>query len=745
MDKYKDNCDYSSSSDSYDEDELINRHIDNNVDLPSEYWQIQKLVKYLKAGNQTATIIALCSMREFNLATESCQYAIKDVGGLEILINLLDTHEIKCKIGSLKILKEISINPHIRRVIADLGGLKVMVKILEYPDKDLQCLSAETISNVAKFKRARTTVRQNGGIDKIVSLLHKLPAEDTTAKVSKKSMLENEKNFELARCGVLALWSCSKSKSNKKAISDAGAIKILARLLKSSNDRMLIPTVGTLEECASEKYYRIAIRKEEMIQDLVKHLNSKNEELKMHAANAIFKCAEDVESRDLVRQHDGLKPLVALINDSSNNKEILSAATGAIWKCSISPENVKKFRDLKVIERLVSLLNNQPEIVLINAVGALAELAKDQFNRSSIRKSGGIPQLVNLLIGTNHVLLVNVTKAVGQCAIDPDNIPLIDRLDGVRLLWSLLKSNNEKVVSSAAWAICPCIENMKDAGEMIRSFVGGLELIVSLLKSDDVYLLAGVCAAIANIANDEENLAVITDHGVIPLLANLTDTNDDLLRTHLAEAIARCCSWHKNRELLGEAGAVRPLVDYLSSKDENVHRSSARALYRLSENPDNCITMHDHGVVSTLLEMVGSDDRNLQEAAAGCIENIRYLALANERAHNKVLQMTNRIVNINDFINSYEDGSVENESFDDVLKTIQIRLMEMNRPRIHGGVYEAYTVLSFVTKCRPSHISTTTAVAYGLALKGIEQCLMNIYSEIYNSPLGPKPKITLFY
>jgi hypothetical protein len=42
----------------------------------------------------------------------------------------------------------------------------------------------------------------------------------------------------------------------------------------------------------------------------------------------------------------------------------------------------------------------------------------------------------------------------------------------------------------------------KDAGEMVRSFVGGLELIVSLLKSEHPEVLASVCAAISNIAKD---------------------------------------------------------------------------------------------------------------------------------------------------------------------------------------------------------------------------------------------------
>jgi len=63
---------------------------------------------------------------------------------------------------------------------------------------------------------------------------------------------------------------------------------------------------------------------------------------------------------------------------------------------------------------------------------------------------------------------------------------------------------------------------LQDSGEMVRSFVGGLELVVSLLRSSSIDVLAGVCAAVACIASDEENLAVITDHGVVPMLARLT-------------------------------------------------------------------------------------------------------------------------------------------------------------------------------------------------------------------------------
>lgn len=47
-------------------------------------------------------------MRDFNLAQETCQLAIRDVGGLEVLINLLDTDEVKCKVRTLSQWQEVS-------------------------------------------------------------------------------------------------------------------------------------------------------------------------------------------------------------------------------------------------------------------------------------------------------------------------------------------------------------------------------------------------------------------------------------------------------------------------------------------------------------------------------------------------------------------------------------------------------------------------------------------------------------
>lgn len=49
-----------------------------------------------------------------------------------------------------------------------------------------------------------------------------------------------------------------------------------------------------------------------------------------------------------------------------------------------------------------------------------------------------------------------------------------------------------------------------------------------------------------------------------------------------------------------------------------------------AQEPENCVVMHENHAKQWLVNMVGDDDWTLQEAAAGCIANIRHLALAND-------------------------------------------------------------------------------------------------------------------
>ncbi|XP_077365539.1 outer dynein arm-docking complex subunit 2 isoform X2 [Festucalex cinctus] len=613
----------SESGQSYEEEEQPARH-QRNTDHPSEYWQIQKLVKYLRAGDQTATLLSLYALMNFDLTQETYHLAMQDSGGLKVLTNILHLDEVNLQLGSLEILRDISHNAQTRRCIVDNGGLRSIVNVLDSRNKDVKALAAETIANLTSFRRARRTVRKYNGISKLVKLLDCAP--DLT-NVDPKL----EKDVEVARFGVLALWSCSKSPKNKEAIHKAGGIPLLGRLLKSPQMNMLIPVAGILQNCADEESCRNAVQSDGMIKDLVQNLSNDNDELRIHCANVIFKCAENKRTRTLVNESRGLQALVSLLG-KTENKKLMAAATGAIWKCSLSPENLEVFQDHKVLETLIGLLTNQPEEVLVNVVGALAEFAQKPANKITIRKCGGLKPLVHLLVGRNEALLVNVTKVVEACAEDLDNMAIIQELDAIRWVWSLLKNPDPQVQSSAAWALCPCIENAKESGEMVSSLMGAMELVIDLLKSTNDDVLASMCAVIAKIAKDKYNLAVLTDYDVVSLLAKLTDKPSDLLRCHLAQAIAQCCTWRNNRAAFGEAGVVPHLASYLKSQDMKVRHSTVMALHQLSKESNNCVIMHSEGVMKPLIHFMGSDDEKVRNAAADCVRNIRLLFPGQARA-----------------------------------------------------------------------------------------------------------------
>lgn len=140
-------------------------------EIPADYYNIQKLVKYIKAGNQTATIVSLCCLQDYDLTTQINQFAIQDIGGLEVLVNILECNDAKCRLGALTVLADISLNIDIRKTIVDLDGIPLIIDILNSSMKDLKTVAAETLANVAKVRLARKYVRNCGGIPKLVDLL----------------------------------------------------------------------------------------------------------------------------------------------------------------------------------------------------------------------------------------------------------------------------------------------------------------------------------------------------------------------------------------------------------------------------------------------------------------------------------------------------------------------------------------------------------------------------------------------
>lgn len=51
-------------------DEEIKYFEEEAPEVPTEFWHIQKLIRYMKAGNQTATMVAVCLLKDYDLANQ---------------------------------------------------------------------------------------------------------------------------------------------------------------------------------------------------------------------------------------------------------------------------------------------------------------------------------------------------------------------------------------------------------------------------------------------------------------------------------------------------------------------------------------------------------------------------------------------------------------------------------------------------------------------------------------------------
>ncbi|XP_046859302.1 outer dynein arm-docking complex subunit 2-like [Xenia sp. Carnegie-2017] len=601
--------------------------------LTSDFWQIQRLIKFVKIGNQTATLIALCALNDFDMRSEVCQMAVRDANGLTMFTNMLRTDHDKCKIATMKLLEPLTDkSKYNRRELVRAGAMHSLVDHTELSDnKDVVGWAAIVMANMSKCSLARNILKQKDGIRKLVNLLDLDESKQLSMLHSKKTFRGVSKTIlarNVATSSVKALWSCCRySKRCRIALLKTGGVKYLEKLVVLDDESLLVPVVGLIQECCIEKNFRKAVQHTSVIETVVNHLKRENLELKTYCALAIFKCGEEKNTRDIVFQGDAVLPLMDMLTLKEN--KALTAATGALWKCARSVENAKRFLQLDVMHKLINYIQHDEwkYEIQAHAVGTVAELTRLSQGSSELYNCDGCEALISMLGHPNKEILKGIAQAIYNSSEDEQCKIKFKQMDAIRLLWTLLKSFDDKVIVNAAWALYVLIEDEQNDAENIRSFVGGLEVLVNLLKSESTEVLTAVCAVISKVAMNYENAGIISEYDVAPLLAKLTNINDEGVKRYLAEAIASCSVFGSNAIAFRNLGVVSKIVKYLHIQDTLLQEASVRALYHLSRDPANCVIIHKNGGVKLLLEMVGSNDPDLQEKAASCLTNIRQLAI----------------------------------------------------------------------------------------------------------------------
>ncbi|KAH0794332.1 Armadillo/beta-catenin-like repeat family protein [Histomonas meleagridis] len=549
-----------------------------------------------------------------NLKDPVGQRAVLDANALPAMLDVLRIkqaqHAVDVRQGQqaeavVKILAQITVSPNVRRHIANDDTVSILLEILKKEEKPLMSNLFTIIANCCKNKTFRQLIIKHEGVEPLIYQI---------------------KNPAYASQVCFVLYALNRSEQSTQVMLSKHLDHELQKCQQSEkmDDELMLNITRLLYSIAYyDKETRNQLTREQVV-FFCQGLASPNPELVSWSAKAfkIFNVSDELTKPFISQSCDGPAKLIKTLDNPSDTVVLAGlesiAVVGQIDKIRTA---ILEGNILPKLQNLWASENTDIRKGTLKALGVLNQHPK--CAKWTVRQNL-MPDLINYLNSTDPEFVIYSAKAIGSCCSEKQNLKQLIELNGIRILWSLMKSPHSGVQAAATRALVPFLKD-ESSPDVVRTFVDGLDLLVDLLRSNDPDVQASACMAITEVARDQENLAVMTDLGLVELLSRLLSTKLDSVRKPLADAIGVSATWGNNRRRFGEEGAVDPLVSYLRppSNNKEVHAATAKALKALSEDPENSNKLRHAGVVDYLLIMVESRDQDLQMAAAVAIRNIR--------------------------------------------------------------------------------------------------------------------------
>jgi len=301
--------------------------------------------------------------------------------------------------------------------------------------------------------------------------------------------------------GIYPLLSLAETEDNRDAISQAGAVALLLRLLLHDHPAVVEKAAGVI-------------------------WNLSHEEAVQHS----------------IRELGGLRILISLL--SSDAHLIRFNVIGAFPFLTEQEENVKQCFELRVIEPLVAMLAGESNVlVLQNAAQTLGNMAEGRRDvQDYIRSARGLIGLADVIAKwTPHRASPDVAHQGWE--------------------WS----NQQELLSKCCFAVWLVCQNNKlcqmayfEAGRL-----GGLATLLHSSSDDTLLEMAAgaICALCENCTPVKEGFR---ECGGLESLILLLDHKNDSVKLNSAKALCHLSECDKNRDIIRQLGGLDKIVRLLS-------------------------------------------------------------------------------------------------------------------------------------------------------------------------------------
>ncbi|XP_022753908.1 armadillo repeat-containing protein 4-like [Durio zibethinus] len=279
-------------------------------------------------------------------------------GGLEIIVNMLNSSMGSVRRYLLEILSALSLLRVVRRGLVGLDGLRFLVEAASFGNMLSRERACQAIGLLGVTRRARRMLVDLGVIPVLVELLR--VGDSGTKLVAGNSL------------GVISAHI-----DYIGPVAQAGAIPLFAELIQGPEP------LG--QEVAEDAFCLLAVAEANAVsiaEHLVRILREGNDEAKAAAANVFWDLSGYKHSVSVVRNSGAIPLLVELLGSQSS--EVRETVSGAIAQLSYNGADQEALIESGAVPLLLELLNADSEELRDNAAEALINFNEDPLQHERI-------------------------------------------------------------------------------------------------------------------------------------------------------------------------------------------------------------------------------------------------------------------------------------------------------------------------------------------------------------------------
>eukprot|EP00834_Sanchytrium_tribonematis_P000093 NODE_3_length_80033_cov_0.932970.p9 type:complete len:561 gc:universal NODE_3_length_80033_cov_0.932970:10967-12649(+) len=548
------------------EAEII-KFLEGTDKLSTEYWQLQKIVKFIQSGNYSTTLIGIVAMKDFELGSDSFSLGLKHSFGMMALINLLKTKEYSCICGSFEILIEVTKKLIGCVLFSQYCGLEVLLNLLDAKNESLVSNACLLLSQVLAYDRNQSEFIKGNGFQKLLNVLN------------------IRYGTKIGEHSAKAIYICLGKLENRQYMVGL-PITFYDKMLNSGYKPILPHIVGILSKMTSDRIFRREFEAYGLLKKCLEFLqDSDDSQLLLAASEVVSNCESNEKNLNLIKEKNFIDKILSQLFNLNLKESSTISLLGALKFASGNLDLSKKLtEDSRLIDYCIQCLDSESENIAVASVSLLVELARADDGKKFIKSKNLLDNFILMLKTTNVDLMEQIAYLFGVCAQDSSLLKDLYAKGGVGFMWSLLKSDHANLQAASAQSMGPFIANISSGNDLIRSFVGSVELVVNLLKSNNTRVLSSACLAISNISKDPENLEIVTDQGIVELFSNLVKFDEIELQKSLCLAISSCSLSARNRSRLIEFKLLDFIIKCLLSSDIDLKVCASKSVFEFSKD-----------------------------------------------------------------------------------------------------------------------------------------------------------------